>query len=144
MIIIAAVMLAAIAPMRAQDFIRLNDTTWVRSFEQKGGTTTEYAYPVDLTRLTVENNNSMRSAGSCFLGGLCCVAISGGSGAIYAVGGGKAFLAGAIVFATASTVLDIVGCFKLKRSRVYITEEGVAIKIGKTDKPKYDNKKLRQ
>ena len=49
LVIIAALLLAAIAPLRAQEWEKTNDTTWVRRYPQTNGVLSEYAYAVNQT-----------------------------------------------------------------------------------------------
>lgn len=140
-ILFAALLLAAVAPLRAQDFNRLNDTTWVRHFVHTNGVVTDYAYKLDQAALTAKLNNDLRSAALCQVGCL-------GTGALcmlevyrYGQKQTNARLAAAIVFGVASLGCGIASVCKLYQKRVYVSPEGVIIRIGHTDTPKYDNRK---
>lgn len=141
--IIAALTVAALSPMRAQDFTRVNDTTWIRTWEKKTGMVTQYAYKADLNRIVIDNNNAMRIAGLCFIGGIGSAALAGASGLAYGKTSDKAFLVGSILFSVGALAADVTGCCMLIRKRVVVTPDGVVVRIGKTSE-KYDNKKLRQ
>ncbi|MBQ1703618.1 MAG: hypothetical protein II021_04015, partial [Oscillospiraceae bacterium] len=71
-IAVAVLIMAAAVPMRAQEWEKANDTTYVRRFEQSTGTLTEYANPVDMAALTAKLNNDMRSAALCRAGAFGC------------------------------------------------------------------------
>ena len=81
-IAVAVLIMAAAVPMRAQEWEKVNDTTYVRRFEQSTGTLTEYANPVDMAALTAKLNNDMRSAALCQAGAFGCgfAAVAAGSG----------------------------------------------------------------
>ena len=51
--------------------------------------------------------------------------------------------AATVIFGVASVCLGVGSVFKLYQRRVYIAPDGVVIRIGRTDEPKYDNKKRR-
>ena len=71
-IIAAVLIMAAAVPMRAQEWNKVNDTTYARFTAEKYGVTTEYAEPVDMTALTVKINNDLRKVALCQTG--CLVA----------------------------------------------------------------------
>jgi hypothetical protein len=52
-IAVAVLIMAAAVPMRAQEWTKVNDTTYIRQFVQTNGMLTEYAKPVDMAALTM-------------------------------------------------------------------------------------------
>ena len=146
-LIIAALLLAAIAPMKAQDWNRLNDTTWVSYTLTKNGVITDYAYQVDQSQLLAIHNNTMRTFGFLELG---CMA-SEGIAVLATLQNARKFnnqskglKAASIIFGLAGLGMGIAGVSIMVQDKVYLTPEGIIIKIGKTDSPKYDNKKQRK
>ena len=145
-IIIAAMVLAAIAPLRAQEWERNNDSVYVRRTQLSQGVMTEYAEPVDLAALTAKINNDLRSAALCQAGALGCevVALAATAGSAIAYNGQSPTLKGAaIVFGLAGIGLYIAGIDKMGQRKVYLGPDGVVLRITRTEAPKYDNKKLR-
>lgn len=146
-IAVAVLIMAAAVPMRAQEWEKLNDTTYVRRFEQSTGTLTEYANPVDLAALTIKINNDLRSAALCRAGAFGCgfAAIASGLGSAMAYNGKSTTLnAAAFLFGLACLGLEIGVIDKMYQSRVYIAPDGVAIRLNRTEQPKYDNKRRRK
>lgn len=137
-IAVAVLIMAAAVPMRAQDFNRLNDTTWVRHTLQKDGVITEYAYAVDQAAHMATLNNSMRNTANLLAGSIGSAALASAAAYInYNNGNKNAFLkASTLVFGMASVAMSVVGIVELHQERVYLSPEGVVIRIGKIDKPK--------
>ena len=144
-IIIAALLLAAIAPLRAQDFEKLNDSTWVRRYVYSYGTLSEYASPVDQSALLDKHNNDMRSAALLQAGSLTTGALASFVAYKNATRfGGDDFLnATAIVLGVGSVAMGVASVFKLYQRKVYLTPEGVIVRINRVEQPKYNNKKHR-
>lgn len=146
-IIITALLLAAIAPIKAQDWHRINDTTWVSYTNTTQGVITDYAYQVDQAMLIAKHNNNMRTFGLLQLG---CMASEGIAFAatmynMNKYGGNKDSLKGAaFVFGLAGLGMGIGSIGAIVQDKVYLTPEGIIVKIGRTEKPKYDNKKPRK
>ena len=134
--IIATIILASIASLRAQGWERINDTTWVRQYKTNKSVQLEYAYPIDANQIVVDNNNAMREAGACFLGSIGCAAAAGTLVYVGEKARSTSVIVGAIALGAMSLGLEIGGMCKLLRNRVYLTPEGVVVKIGKKDKPK--------
>ena len=134
----AALILAAIAPMDAQDFNKLNDTTWVRQFVYSDGVVTEYAYQVDQATHMAKLNNDMRTAALYQAGALGCGFACFGAAALNSIhyeGKSKFLNATTIVFGLAGLGFEIASIDKLCQKRVYMSPEGVVIRIGRVDKP---------
>lgn len=140
-ILFAALLLAAVAPLWGQDFIRQNDTLWTRQFVHKDGVVTDYAYKLDQSALIAQLNNDMRSAALCQAGCVVTGAAATLEAILYAKNPSGFRKGAAIVFGVASFGLGIASICKLYQKRVYVSPEGVIIRIGHTDKPKYDNRK---
>jgi hypothetical protein len=146
-IAVAVLIMAAAVPMRAQEWSKVNDTTYARFTVEKYGVTTEYAEPVDMTALTVKLNNDLRSAALCRAGAFGCgfVAAAAGLGSVMAYNGKSTTLnAAAILFGFACLGLEIGAIDKMYQSRVYIAPDGVAIRLNRMEQPKYDNKLRRK
>lgn len=135
LIIMAALILAAIAPMSAQDFTRLNDTTWVRNTMLTNGIMTEYASSIDNAALTVKINNDLRNAALCQAGAFGMGMLAGIESLRYAQKQTKARRAGAIAFGVAAFAFEIASVCHMYQERMYLTPEGVIVKIGRTEKP---------
>ena len=135
-IIIAALLLAVIAPMKGQELVKVNDTTWLTTYQTKDYTVNEYHYPVDINKIVADNNNAIDAAGRCFIGGMVCTEISGGFGLMYMRSGANFLLGTTLAFGAAATALNIVGCCKMIRGKVTLTPDGIIVKIGKTEKQK--------
>ena len=136
--IIATIVLVSIAPLRAQEWERINDTTWARQYKTNKGIQLEYAYPIDANQIVVDNNNAMREAGACFLGSIGCAVAAGTLVYVGEETRSSSIILGAIALGAMSLGLEIGGMCKLLRNRVYLTPEGVIVKIGKKDKSKYN------
>ena len=146
-IAVAVLIMAAAVPMRAQEWEKANDTTYVRRFEQSTGTLTEYANPVDMAALTVKLNNDMRSASLCRAGAFGCgfAAIASGLGSAIAYNGNSTTLnTVAVIFGLACLGLEIGAIDKMCQKRVYVAPDGVVIRLNRTEQPRYDNKKARK
>lgn len=145
-IAVAVLIMAAAVPMRAQEWEKANDTTYIRQFVQTNGMLTEYAKPVDMAALTMKINNDLRGAALCQAGCL----VTGGIATVATVsnvrnhnGKSKPLIAAATITGLAGVGLGIASIFFLNKEKVYISPDGVVIRITHTDIPKYDNKKLR-
>lgn len=146
-IAVAVLIMAAAVPIRAQEWTKMNDTTYVRRFEQSTGTLTEYANPVDMAALTVKINNDLRSAALCQAGAFGCgfVAAAAGLGSAMTYNGKSTTLnAAAVVFGLACLGLEIGAIDKMCQKRVYVAPDGVVIRLNRTEQPKFDNKKARK
>ena len=145
-IAVAVLIMAAAVPMRAQEWTKVNDTTYVRRFEQSTGTLTEYANPVDMAALTAKLNNDMRSAALCRAGAFGCgfVAAAAGLGSAIAYNGNSTTLnTAAVIFGLASLCFEIGAIDKMYQRRVHVATDGVVIRICRTE-DRYDNKKARK
>ena len=146
-IAVAVLIMAAAEPMMAQEWEKVNDTTYVRRFEQSTGTLTEYANPVDMAALTVKLNNDLRGAALCQAGSFGCgfVAAAAGLGSAIAYNGKSTTLnAAAVLFGLASLFFEIGAIDKMYQRRVYVAPDGVVIRFNRTEQPRYDNKKARK
>lgn len=139
LIIIAAMVLAAIAPLSAQDFNKLNDTTWVRHFVHSDGVVTEYAYKVDQAAHIAKLNNDMRKFGLLEAGAV----VAGGVAALAELtnvkkhnGKNTALDMAAVVLGIGSVGMGVAGICVMIEDRLYVSPEGVIIRIGKVEKPK--------
>lgn len=131
--IIATIILASIAPLRAQEWERINDTTWTRQYKTNRGMQLEYAYPIDVNQIVVDNNNAMRGAGACFLGSIGCAAAAGTLVYVGEESRSTFIIGAAFALGAVSIGLEIGGMCKLMRNRVYLTPEGVVVKIGRKE-----------
>lgn len=143
-IAVAVLIMAAAMPMRAQEWTKLNDTTWVSYTLTKNGVITDYAYQVDQTKLIAELNNDMRRAALWQYASLGMSVATMIEGFRYASEPTDGRLAATIILGCATTAFFITSWYQLHNKKVFVTPEGVIIKIGRTDKPKYDNKKARK
>jgi hypothetical protein len=146
-IAVAVLIMAAAVPMRAQEWTKVNDTTYVRRFEQSTGTLTEYANPVDMTALTAKLNNDMRSASICRGAAVGFGFAAAGAALLSATKSGgqnKALNAMSVVFGLACLGLEIGSIDIMSQKRVYIAPDGVVIRLNRTEQPKFDNKKARK
>lgn len=146
-IAVAVLIMAAAVPMRAQEWEKANDTTYVRRFEQSTGTLTEYANPVDMAALTIKLNNDMRSAALYHAGSFGCgfAAVAAGIGSAIAYNGKSNMLnLAAVSFGLASLFFEIGAIDKMYQRRVYVAPDGVVIRFNRTEQPRYDNKKARK
>ena len=122
-ILFAALLLAAVAPLLGQDFIRQNDTLWTRQFVHKDGVVTDYAYKVDQAALIAQLNNDIRSAALLQFGCMGTGALSMLEVYRYGKKQSDACLAAAIVFGVASLGCGIASVCKLYQKRVYVSPE---------------------
>ena len=146
-IIAAVLIMAAAVPMRAQEWNKVNDTTYARFTAEKYGVTTEYAEPVDMTALTVKINNDLRKVALCQTGCLVAGGISAAAALVnaYEFNGKKNGLtAASIIFGVAGVGLGVASIVCTYKNRVYIAPDGVVIRISRTEYPKYDLKKARK
>lgn len=141
-IAVAVLIMAAALPGRAQEpteWKRVNDSTWVRWGENAMGAYGETAHPVATDIMVAEINNDLRNLSRIRAGMLGCGALAalGGVWAVRNAGNNKSTVAPIIVMSAAgvaSTVLGIVEIDVLYRSRVFVSPEGVVIRIGGTNK----------
>lgn len=140
-IAVAVLIMAAAVPMRAQEWTKVNDTTYVRHFMQTKGVVTEYAHTLDMVEWNTKLNNDMRSAALCRAGAIGCCAASVAMGVAYIAKSNhsKGLLVAGVAFLGASVCLDVASVVKLHQNKVYITPEGVAIRISRTERS-YRNK----
>ena len=146
-IAVAVLIMAAAVPMRAQEFTKVNDTTYIRQFINTNGVVTDFAEPVDMQALTVKINNDLRSVALCQTG---CLA-AGGISAVAALvnfnkhnGKNKGLEAASIIFGIGSFGLGVASIVFTYKDRLYIAPDGVVIRISRTEQPKYDNKKTKK
>lgn len=140
-IIIAAMMLAAVAPMRAQDFQKVNDSTWVRYGVNEMGVYDETAAPINVNMMVAEINNDLIRCAHLRSAALGCGAVSMLSAA-WAVNRAKhskpivfqEVVCGVMV--VGAVALEVAEIVTLNRKKVYITPEGVAIRITHSNKKK--------
>lgn len=139
--IIAAMLiaLAAVAPVRAQEWERVNDSTWQRMATSWPNSKPELetGTPITAMQLAIETNRRNRQAGFCMLWSMGCVAISGGIALLNHSGksaGSKAGDGLAIGFGVAALGLQVAGVVSLIGPRVSVTPEGVVVKIGRQRK----------
>ena len=146
-IAVAVLIMAAAVPMRAQEFTKVNDTTYIRQFIHTNGVVTDFAEPVDMQALTVKINNDLRSVALCQTG---CLA-AGGISAVAALvnvnkhnGKNKGLEAASIIFGIAGACLGVASIVFTYKDRLYIAPDGVVIRISRTEQPKFDNNKARK
>lgn len=140
-IAVAVLIMAAAVPMRAQEWEKVNDTTYVRHFMQTKGVVTEYAHTLDMVEWNTKLNNDMRSAALCRAGAIGCCAAAGVTGLLSALGnnGSPGLTVTSLVFLAAGVGFEVASIVKLHQNKVYITPEGVAIRISRTERS-YRNK----
>ena len=147
-IAVAVLIMAAAVPMRAQEeWTKVNDTTYIRQFIHTNGVVTDFAEPVDMAALTVKINNDLRKVALCQTG--CLVA--GGISAVAALvnayehnGKNNGLKAASIIFGIGSFGLGVASIVFTYKNRLYVGPGGVVIRISRTERPKYDNKKARK
>ncbi len=138
-IAVAVLIMAAAVPMRAQEWEKVNDTTWQRMWAAwpNSKPVLETGTAITAMELAIETNRRTRQAGFCMLGSMGCVAISGGIALLNhsRVGTGSKSVDGlAIGFGVAALGLEIAGAALLIGPRVSVTPEGVVVKIGRQRK----------
>lgn len=140
-IAVAVLILAAAVPMRAQEWQKVNDTTYMRQFTQVNGVLTEYAETLDMVKWNTKLNNDMRSAALFHAGAIGCGVASAAFGLVSLSGSGrrKGANIASLVLLAAGLGLEITGTVYLHQNRVYLTPEGVAIRISRTERS-YHNK----
>ena len=146
-IIAAVLIMAAAVPMRAQEWTKVNDTTYIRQFIHTDGVLTDFAEPVDMVALTAKINNDLRAASLCQAG---CLA-SGGIATVASLvnvnkhlGKSKGLEAVSILFGIGGACLGVASIALLHQDKVFIGPDGVVIRITHTESPKYDNKRRRK
>lgn len=145
-IAVAMLIMAAALPGMAQEWKKVNDTTYARSYTRSDGVVTDYATPVDVTAMTVKINNDLRSAALCQFGCMGAGAVSAAAALVNAYehdGKSTSLTVGTIVFGVASIGLGVASIVKMNQKRVYLAPDGVVVRINRTDEPKYDIKKRR-
>ena len=137
----AVLIMAAAMPMRAQEWTKLNDTTYVRHFMQTKGVVTEYAHTLDMVTWNTKLNNDMRGAALCQAGAMGCGVAAGVTGLLSALGNNRAtgLTVTSLVFLAAGVGFGVASIVKLHQNKVYITPDGVAIRISRTERS-YQNK----
>lgn len=140
-IAVAVLIMAAAMPMRAQEWTKVNDTTYVRHFMQTKGVVTDYANTLDMVTWNTKLNNDMRSAALCQAASMGCGVAAGVTGLLSALGNNRApgLTVTSLVFLAASVGLEVASVVKLHQNKVYITPDGVAIRISRTERS-YQNK----
>ena len=140
-IAVAVLIMAAAMPMRAQEWTKLNDTTYVRHFMQTKGVVTEYAHTLDMVAWNTKLNNDMRSAALCQAGAMGCGVAAGVTGLLSALGNNRApgLTVTSLVFLAAGVGFEVASVVKLHQDKVCITPDGVAIRISRTERS-YRNK----
>ena len=118
------------------EIVRIGDSLW--RFE-KEGKFQGYGTPVDETLLLAKLNNRTRSAGICFLSSrLLNIGTIGVELYNYTKKGEPLkslhIVAGAL--GVASICLDFAGCVMLVNNKVYLTPEGVIVKLNKPENKK--------
>ena len=137
-IAVAVLIMAAAMPMRAQEWTKVNDTTYARFTVHKDGVMSEYAEPVDMTALTVKLNNDLRSASICRGTAVGCGFAATGAALWSAYkydGKSKALNAMCVVFGIACLGLEIGSIDIMSQKRVYVATDGVVIRITRTERP---------
>lgn len=143
--IVAALMLAAIAPVKAQnesEWKRLSDTTWARWGENSMGAYAETAAPADIDRIVSEINNDLRKVARLKAGVLACGAVAsiGGIWAARNVINNKSVTVPGVVVGVAGLTalgLQVAEIVTLNREMVYITPEGVVVSLRSSGKKKF-------
>lgn len=146
-IAVAVLIMAAAVPMRAQEWTKVNDTTYIRQFIHTDGVLTDFAEPVDMVALTAKINNDLRAASLCQAGCFVSVGIATVATLVNLNkhnGKSKGLEATSILFGLGGVGLAVTSIALLHQDKVYIGPEGVVIRITHTDSPKYDNKKARR
>lgn len=144
-IIIAALLMAAIAPIKAQDLSqwrKVNDTTWVRYGENSQGVYSEIGIPVNHAEQLMGINNDLNKYANLETGVLVCGAVAAGCGvwATNRIQHNKSVLAPGVAIGVAgitALVLKVAGIKTLSRQNLYLTPDGVVIKIGKSNKKRF-------
>ena len=139
--IIAAMLiaLAAVAPVRAQEWQRMNDSTWQRMWAAwpNSKPVLQTGTAITAMELAIETNRRNRQAGFCMLGSMGCVTIGSGIALLNHSGkssGSKSLDGLAIGFGVAALGLQVAGVVSLIGPRVSVTPEGVVVKIGRQRK----------
>lgn len=144
-IAVAMFIMAAAVPGMAQDFQKLNDSTYVRYIQQTKSIWAEYATPIDMVAWNTKLNNDMRNAALCQAGAIGCGVAAGATGLLSALSKGPStgLAVASIVFCAAGLGLEIASIVCLHQNKVYITPDGVAIRISRTERS-YHNKTANQ
>lgn len=145
-IAVALLIMAAALPGMAQEWKKVNDTTYARSFTRSDGVVTDYATPVDVTAMTVKINNDLRSAALLQVGSIGSSVAAGGIALFNAThysGEDTMLNVATVLLGLASAGLGVASIVKMYQRRVYIAPDGVVIRISRTEEPKYDIKKRR-
>ena len=139
--IVAAMLiaLAAFAPSQAQEWERVNDSTWQRMWAAwpNSKPVLQTGTAITATQLAIETNRRNRQAGFCMLGSMGCVTIGSGIALLNHSGkssGSKSLDGLAIGFGVAALGLQVAGVVSLIGPRVSVTPEGVVVKIGRQRK----------
>ena len=140
-IAVSVLIMAAAVPMRAQEWTKVNDTTYVRHFMQTKGVVTEYAHTLDMVAWNTKLNNDMRSAALFHAGAIGCgvASVATGFWAIFGKSHSKGMTVASMAFLAVGLGLEITGTVCLHQNKVYITPEGVAIRFSRTERS-YRNK----
>lgn len=136
-IIIAALMIAAASPLRAQEWVRVNDSTWIRN----RSTDVDYAYKVDNQALLYKINNDLRAAALYQVGAWgtgVATAIMAGS---YVQEPTNSRLVATIALGVVTFGLEVASVCHIYQRRVFLSPEGIAIRIGKTESTKKNRPK---
>lgn len=135
-IAVAVLIMAVAVPMRAQEWSKVNDTTW--HFNDKKWptmeteTTTYTAWSVE--QLAAETARRNRQAGFMLIGSMGCAAASG-CAAVFG-NGNRTSLGFAIAFGIASVGLQVASAAVLIGPRVKVTPEGVVVRLSRVEKPR--------
>lgn len=138
-IAVAVLIMAAAVPIRAQEWTKVNDTTYIRQFVQTNGMLTEYAKPVDAITLTMKINNDLRTVAACQGIAIGC-GFAATAAAIVSVrrynGNNKALNVAAVALGLAGLGFEIGGIDLMSQKPVYIAPDGVVIRLTRTEQPK--------
>ena len=143
-IAVAVLIMAAAVPMRAQEWEKVNDTTYVRRTMSKIGVTSEYAEPVDAMALTMKINNDLRTVAACQGIAIGCGFAATAAAIVSARrynGNNKALNVAAVALGLAGLGFEIGGIDLMSQKPVYIAPDGVVIRLTRTEQPKPEKRR---
>lgn len=144
-IAVAVLIMAAVVPAKGQaptEWKRVNDSTWVRWGENAMGVYAETARQADIELMVADINNDLLKVSHIRCGVLGCGAVAA-LGSVWAVANQRAKKSTVIptviisVSGVAATALGIAEISVLWRDRVYVSPEGVVIRIGESGKRRF-------
>ena len=126
-------------------FEKVSDSLWLITEPKLGGElTTRQAVPISHDQLTIDINNRVRAAGTCFFVSGCLTIGAAVTGYIALNGKNNLPLAVPLVLSGAAVVLNFAGAINMMNDKVYLTPEGVILKLNNPNRSTTVQQKMKK